>query len=66
MVKFIGRDLFSTLRSSLPCAKVLFNSRCKRQNFRPSLLRLVDRLYTVIHKTQKTRTKVLPFATTGE
>ena len=29
--------------------KVLFTSRCRRQNFRPSLLHLVDRLYTVIH-----------------
>ena len=46
--------------------KVLFTNRCRRQNFRPSLLRLVDRLYTVIHKTQKTRTKVLPSATVGE
>ena len=46
--------------------KVLFTSHCTRKNFRPSLLRLVHRLYTVIHKTQKTRMKVLPFATTGE
>ena len=29
-------------------------------------LRLVDRLYTVIHKTQKTRAKVLPSAMVGE
>ena len=36
------------------------------QNFRPSFLLLVDRLYTVIYKTQKTRTKVLPSATVGE
>ena len=37
------------------------------KNFHPySLLLLVDRLYTVIHKTQKPRTKVLPFATVGE
>ena len=34
--------------------KVLFTDRCRRQNFHPSLLRLVDRLNTVIHKTQKT------------
>ena len=47
-------------------AKVLFTSRFRRQNFRPSLLCLVDRLYTVIHKMQKTRAKVLPSATTGE
>ena len=39
--------------------KALFTDRCRWQNFRPSLLRLVDRLYIVIHKTQKTRTKVL-------
>ena len=46
--------------------KVLFTSRCRRQNFCPSLLRLVDGLYIVIHKMQKTRTKVLPSAMTGE
>jgi hypothetical protein len=40
-------------------AKVLFTDRCRRQNFRPSLLHIVDRLYTVIYKTQKTRTRVL-------
>ena len=34
--------------------------------FCPSLLRLVDRLYRVIHKTQNTRTKVLPSATVCE
>ena len=43
--------------------KVLFTDRCRWQNFRPSLLLPVDRLYTVIHKTQKTRTKVLSSAT---
>ena len=31
-----------------------------------SLLRLVYRLYTYNHKTQKTKMKVLPSATTGE
>ena len=31
-----------------------------------TLVRLLDRLYTVNHKTQKTRTKVLPSATVGE
>ena len=31
--------------------KVLFTDRCRRQNFCPSFLILVDRLYTVIHKT---------------
>ena len=46
--------------------KVLFTDHCRRQKFRPSLLGLADRLYTVIHKTQKTRTKVLPSATDGE
>ena len=44
----------------------LFIDRCRRQNFCPSLLCLVDRLYTVIHKMQKTRMKVLPSATVGE
>ena len=38
---------------------------CRWQNFHPSLLRLVDGLYTVIKKTQKTRTKVLPSAMVG-
>ena len=42
-------------------SKVLFTDRFRRLNFRLSLLRLVDKLYTVIHKTQKTRTKVLQF-----
>ena len=46
--------------------KVLFTDHCRRQNFCPSLLQLVDRLYTVIHKMQKTRTKVLPSATVSE
>ena len=46
--------------------KVLFTDRCRRQNFCPSLLCLVDRLYIVIQKTQKTRMKVLPSATVGE
>ena len=36
------------------------------QNFGPSLLRLVNRLYTVIHKMQKTRTKVFLSATVSE
>ena len=44
----------------------VFTDRCRWQNFRPSLLRFVDRLYTVIHKMQKTRKKVLPSATVGE
>ena len=44
-------------------SKVLFTRHCRRQNFHPSLLHLVDRLYTLIHKTQKTRTKILPYAT---
>ena len=46
--------------------KVLFTDCCRRQNFRPHLLCLVDRLYTVIHKTQQTRTKVLPSVTVDE
>ena len=46
--------------------KVLFTHRCRWQNFQPSLLRLIDRLYTVIHKVQKTRMKVLPSGTVGE
>ena len=40
--------------------KVLFTDCCRWQNFCPSFLCLVDRLYTVIRKTQKTRTKDLP------
>ena len=46
--------------------KVLLTHRCRWQNFQPSLLRLIDRLYTVIHKMQKTRTKVLPSAMISE
>ena len=42
---------------------VLFTDRCWWQNFCPCDLRLVN---TVIHKTQKTRMKVLPFSTVGE
>ena len=57
---------FGTLTRSLNYqnveTKVLFTDRCIQQNFCPSLLRLVDRLYTVIYKTQKTRTEVLPSA----
>ena len=44
----------------------VFTDSCRRQNFCPSLLRLVDRLYTVIQRTQKTRMKVLPSAMVGE
>ena len=52
------------LRQNLqPSTKVLFTNHCRRQNFCPSLLCLVDRLYTVIDMKQKTRTKVLPYAT---
>ena len=39
--------------------KVLFTDRCRRRTCCPSLLHLADRLYTVIHKTQKTKMKVL-------
>ena len=45
--------------------KVLFTDHCRLQNFRPSLLRLIEILYTVIHKRQKNRTKVLPYAVVG-
>ena len=41
--------------------KVLFTDRYKWQNFRLRLLRLVNRLYAVIYKTQKSKTKVLPW-----
>ena len=47
-------------------SKVLFTNSCRWQNFRPSLLRLEYRLYTVIHKTQQTRTKVFPSVTVSE
>ena len=48
------------------CAKVLFTNHCRSQNFRPSLLRLVNNCVESTYKTQKTRTKVLPSATVGE
>ena len=38
--------------------KLLSTDCCRWQNFRPSLLRLVDRLYTVIHKKQKSKAKI--------
>ena len=44
-------------------SKVLFTNRFRWQNFCPNLLGLED---TVIQKTQKTRTKVLPSASAGE
>ena len=65
----LGSPLMIIIFSMLPqnfLTKVLFTSRCRLQNICPSLLRLVDGPYTVIHKTQKTRMKVLPSATTGE
>ena len=46
--------------------KVLFTDRCRWQNFRPSLLRLVNNCVESIYKMQQTRTKVLPSATVGE
>ena len=52
--------------SSRKLVIVLFIDHCRRQNFYPSLLRFVDRFYTVIHKMQNTRTKLLPSATVGE
>ena len=48
------------------CVKALFTSGCRRQNFRPCLLRLVNNCVESIYKTKKTRTKNLPFATAGE
>ena len=36
------------------------------QNFRLTLLRHVNRLYVVIHKTKMTKAKVLPCVTMGE
>ena len=42
------------------------NSLSAYFNFCSSLLRHVDRLYTIIHETKKTGTKVLPTATIGE
>ena len=48
-------------------AEVLFSNCCRWQNFGSNLLRVVDSVYTVIHKTKtKTRTKVLPSAIVGE
>ena len=38
----------------------------KSEKFCLSLMRRVDRLYTVIHKRQKTSAKVLPSATVNE
>ena len=46
--------------------KAPFTDRCRWQNFRPSLLRLVNNCVESIYKMQKTRTKVLPSATVGE
>ena len=46
--------------------EMLFTHRYTWQNFRLSLLHLVNRLYAVIHRTQKTKTKVLPCVTMGE
>ena len=47
-------------------SKVIFTDRCRWQNFHPSLLRLVNNFLESIYKMQKTRTKVLPFATVSE
>ena len=47
-------------------SKVLFANCCQWQNFRPSLLRLVNNCVESIYKTQNTRTKVLPSAMVGE
>ena len=53
-------------RSLVGHYKVLFTDCCRWQNFCSSHLCLVDRLYTVIHKRQTTRTKALPSAMVGE
>ena len=57
--------IFWLLVNETSFTKVLFTNHCRRQNFCPIILHLVDRLYTVIHKTKNTRTKVLLSATTG-
>ena len=46
--------------------KVLFTDRYTWQNFRLRFLHLVNRLYTVIHEKQKSKTKVFPCVTVGE
>jgi hypothetical protein len=47
-------------------SKLLFTDRYTWQNFRLQFLHLVNRLCTVIHKTQKLYTKVLSCVTVGE
>ena len=44
-----------------PLNKVLFAYRYTWQNIRLRHLSIVNRLYEVIHKTQKSKTKVLPY-----
>ena len=68
MVGFRQKDQISDIFSpKTVLTKVLFFDGFTWQNFRLSLLRLVDRLfYTVIHKTQKTKVKVLSCETVGE
>ena len=46
--------------------KVLFTDCYTWQNFRLRLWRLINRLYTVIHKMKKSKTKVLPCVTVSE
>ena len=46
--------------------KVLFTDRCRWQNFRPSLLCLVNNCVESIYKMQKTRLEVLASAMVGE
>ena len=58
LIKRIKRLLVPLEYCACNIIKVLFTDHCRWQNFGPSLLRLVDRLYKLIHKMQKTRKKL--------
>ena len=54
----VGQELGDSIKMTsfmILLSKVLFTAGLTGQNFCPSLLCLIDRLYTVIHTTQKTK-----------
>ena len=62
----LGNQINFTLWKALKELKHYSLTVADNKAFVLVFLRLVDRLYTVIHKMQKTRAKVLPSAAVGE
>ena len=65
-VEFLSLQCPNNIFDLEPLIKVLFADRYTWQNFCLRLLRLVNRLYAVSHKMEKSMMKVLPYVTVSE